>query len=137
MLPGHGALAGDAVAAVRACPGVDLDRVGHAPHGARPGDEGLGVGGGVQDERAAGVEDAVGTGTQPGVALRGDHDGRPEGAEALEEVGGVGGGLQGGELVDDEQHRLVWGLAGRGVVGEVLQEEAPQPGGLLLEGQAL
>ena len=78
-----------------------------------------------------------GAGSEPGEALRRDHDGRPEGPEALEEVGGVGGGLQGGELVNDEQHCLACGLAGRGVVGEVLQEEAPQAGGLLLEGQAL
>jgi len=35
VLPGHGALAGDATAAIGAL-GVDLDRVGHSLHGARP-----------------------------------------------------------------------------------------------------
>jgi hypothetical protein len=40
-------------------------------------------------------------------------------------------------LVDDQQHALVGGLAPGRVVGEVLDQVAPERGGLVLEAQAV
>ena len=109
----------------------------HPRHGARPGDEPLGIGAAVQHEGLSGVEDAVRRHAQSRVALCRDDDGRPEGPQALEEVGGVGRRLQRRELVHHQQHAPRRLLADARVMGEVLEEEAAEPRRLGLQRQAL
>src|SRR5581483_11830589 len=104
--------------------------------GAGPGDDGVGVGDAVGDDRGGGGQEPVGF---PGVVvetfggLGGDHDAGAEGPEPLDQRRRIRQ-AEGGELVDQQQGPPVGGFAGGGVVGEVLDEVAGETGGVVAQG---
>ena len=98
-----------------------------SPHGAGARRERFWVGYRMDDESASSrVEDALGVATEAGVALSGQNDTGAELAGALNHVGGIRTGRDGGKLVEHHQHRPVGGFAVGEVVGEVLEEEASE-----------
>src|SRR5581483_8441564 len=107
--------------------------------GAGPGDDGVGAGHPVGDHGGGGGQQAGGPAGAVGEAFGGrggDDEPRREGAEPVDEGGGVGE-AEGGELVHQQQRFALGGFAGGGVVGEVLDQEPGQAGGVVAEGHAV
>ena len=133
----EGVLLAQAAQPGRSVLGRDLDGPLDARPGAGSSCETFGVGALVADEPGRGVEDPVGSDAEAGVGLAGDDHRRSEASDSLEEVGGVGVHRQRRELVHDQQHPPVDRLAACHVVGEVLDQEPAEAGGLLLEGETV
>ena len=120
---------------------VVLDAGFHHQAGAGDGDQVLGLGDLVQQDRVRRADDPR---RDLGAAhalddLRARGSPRPRNPlRALDHVDQAGAGLRDrAELVDDQQHALVARLALHGVLGEVLDQEAREPGSLVLEPQAV